>query len=200
MNDLRKNMDDKSFYIFGLGAIGSNLLMQLAKVYKNPRFYGIDYDIVEERNIDTQAYLLQQIGLPKAFAMTVVLNLKSKNINYAPIERRIISKDDIKNIIMGEDAVIIDCFDNSESRSLIHGKNCLHVGFSPQYTAEIIWDENYSVPNDIPEDQNDICEVSDAVPFINFVVSMACMNIINFVDNNEKNDIIITNKTVIRNL
>lgn len=189
-----------NFYIFGLGAIGSNLLLQLSKRYKDAKFFGIDYDTVEDRNIDTQAYLLHQIGQPKAMAMSVVLGLKLKNVDYTPIERKIVSKDDVRTLVKLEDAVIIDCFDNSESRSFIHGKNCVHVGFSPQYAAEIIWDENYSVPKDIPEDQDDICEVTEAVPFINFVVSLACMNIVNLVDNNLKSDIIIVNKTQIRTL
>lgn len=189
-----------NFYIFGLGAIGSNILMQLSKRYKEAMFYGIDYDTVEDRNIDTQAYLIHQVGQPKAIAMSVVLGLKSRSIKYTPIEKRITDSEDIKNIVKEENAIIIDCFDNAESRSFVSGKNCVHVGFSPQYAAEIIWDENYSVPNNIPEDQDDICEVTEAVPFINFVVSLACLNIINFVDNNSKRDIIITNKIRIQEL
>jgi hypothetical protein len=189
-----------NFYIFGLGAIGSNLLVQLSKRYKDAKFYGIDYDIVEDRNIDTQAYLLHQIGKPKALAMAIVIGLRSRNYSYTPIERKIISAKDVKALVRDENSIVIDCFDNSESRSFISGKNCLHVGFSPQYAAEMIWDENYSVPGDIPEDQNDICEVTEAIPFINFVVSLACMNIINFVDNNQKRDIIVTNKTRIQEL
>lgn len=188
------------FFIFGLGAIGSNLIMQLSRIYGDCSFFGIDFDKVEERNIDTQAYFLHHINLPKAQAMSVIFGLKSRSVLYTPIIAKIETEAEVEAMIPNDSSIIIDCFDNAESRALIHGKNCLHVGFSPQYSAEIIWDERYSTPNNIPPEQNDVCEMSEAVPFINLVVSLACMNINNFIDSGIKNDIIVTNKSTIKRL
>ena len=185
--------------IFGIGAIGSNLLAQLHRKYPDFQFCGVDYDTVEERNLNTQAYVLTQIGMPKAHAMAINLFLKSKHRNYVPISKKIENAGDIDTLVI-PDSLVIDCFDNAESRGFIHGENCLHIGFSPQYAAEIIWHENYSVPGDIPADQNDICEMSEAIPFINFVVSLACMNISDFIESGVKRDLIITNKNIIRYL
>ncbi|UCD04114.1 MAG: hypothetical protein JSW73_00495, partial [Candidatus Woesearchaeota archaeon] len=152
------------------------------------------------RNIDTQAYTTHNLGMQKAHAMAVALNLKSPPTNYYPIDAKIESVDHVNGIVGDDDALIIDCFDNTESRGFVHGKNCLHVGFSPQYTAEMIWDETYSVPNDIPEDQDDICDMTEAIPFINFIVSLACMNVSQFLDNGDKVDMLVTNKVKIRYL
>ncbi len=112
----------------------------------------------------------------------------------------------LRKLVPTSPVLLVDCFDNTESRQIVKNaypyvSSCiLHVGFSPQYTAEIIWNENYSVPNDIPKEQNDICEMSEAVPFINFVVSLACMNISDFFSKNEKKDLIIIDRNKILKL
>lgn len=189
-------------FVFGLGAIGSNLLTKLVTQYLNYEYYGIDYDTVEDRNIGTQAYFLYHINMPKVSAIYSVLGSKIKKFNYVPINNRIVSKNDILNLVPKENSLIIDCFDNSKSRALFSGipHNCVHIGFSPDYTAEIIWNEHYSVPGDVNPDSNDICDLTEAVSFISFVVSFASMNISNFIEKGEKTDYIITNRYNIRRL
>lgn len=195
-----------SIYVFGLGALGSNLMLQLAQKYPNHKFIGIDFDTVEERNVATQQYILPQIGMKKAQAMQVILGMNIRRVNYTGVVQRIENTGQI-SLLTGrseESILIIDCFDNTASRQLLHkfasNIDILHIGFSPQYTAEIIWDEAYSVPNDIPADQNDICEMSEAVPFINFVVSLACMTISDFFHNSTKKSLLVTNKNNILKL
>jgi molybdopterin/thiamine biosynthesis adenylyltransferase len=192
--------------VMGLGAIGSNLMLQLAQKYPNYKFTGIDFDTVEERNIATQQYIIPQIGMRKANAMQVILGMNLRRTNYTGVVQKIENTGQV-SLLTGrsdESVLIIDCFDNTESRKILHkfasNVDILHIGFSPQYTAEIIWDEEYTVPNDIPADQNDICEMSEAVPFINFVVSLACMTISDFFHNNIKKSLIITNKNNILRL
>jgi len=192
--------------IFGLGAIGSNLLLQLAKKYPNIEFMGIDYDVVEERNIMTQAYLIPHIGIKKVLAMQGVLGLNLRKFKYSPLDMKMTHKKHVANLKnIKEEHLMIDCFDNSESRKLFESANgwnpdILHIGFSPQYTAEIIWHENYSVPNDIPEEQDDICEMREAVPFITFVTGFATGVISDFIESKTKSDYIITNKYNIKKL
>lgn len=197
----------KKIFIFGLGAIGSNLLLQLIKKYPENEYIGIDYDIVEERNINTQSYLLPHVGMKKVNAIQIVLGLNMRKFNYIPLNKEITSGKDLAEMACldaVDDYLFIDCFDNSKSRKVFKVDgwkfNCLHVGFSPQYSAEMIWNENYSVPNDIPEEQNDICEMNEAIPFINFTVSRACGVISNFIEKNIKEDYIITNKYNIKKL
>lgn len=193
-------------FIFGLGAIGSNLLLQLVKKYPQFEYIGIDYDVVEERNINTQAYILPHIGLKKVQVMQGILGLNLRKFNYKGVDKKIDDSFDIyeigNNINLLSEDLILDCFDNSNSRRILNKiiGNILHIGFSPQYTAEIIWNEDYLVPNDIPKGQNDICEMSEAIPFISFVVSRACGVIFNFIEKSKKECYIITNKYDIRKL
>jgi hypothetical protein len=187
----------------GLGALGSNLLMQLIHIDPKAEFVGIDYDKVEDRNIPTQAYLLPHIGMHKAQAMQIIIGMKSNNIKYRCKIKKI--KYEYDTVIMDykdlQDVLIIDCFDNSESRRLLEGiDNCLHIGFSPQYTAEIIWGKDYTTPNDIPEDQNDICDMDQAIPFINYIVSLAGLVIKEYLDTGKKNNFAIVDKFKIRRL
>jgi len=191
--------------ILGLGSLGSNLLMQLVQKYPRATFTGIDFDKVEERNLATQQYLIPHVGMKKVDAMSILIGMKGKT-TFFPRNQKIDKLADLKKLVPAAPALLVDCFDNMESRQIIKSAypdistDILHVGFSPQYAAEIIWNENYTVPNNIPKEQNDICEMAEAVPFINFVVSLACLNISNFIENDVKKDIIIINKTTIRYL
>jgi hypothetical protein len=196
-----------TIHVLGLGAIGSNLIVQLVQKYPKFSFTGIDYDKVEERNIATQQYLLPHVGMKKVDAISIILGMKNRTTTFFPRHKKISTDQDLSELVPTPHPVLlIDCFDNSESRQIVQNAypnisgSVIHIGFSPQYSAEIIWGENYTVPNNIPQDQNDICQMSEAVPFINFVVSVACMNISNFLESNVKKDIIITNKMVIRYL
>jgi hypothetical protein len=185
------------YIVLGLGAIGSNLMMQLTKIDPKGEFVGVDFDNVEERNLNTQAYLLPHIGMPKVNALQVILAMKTRGIRYRGIHDKITTP--IKEWVQS-DTLIIDCFDNTESRRLFETfDNCLHIGFSPKYTAEIIWGK-YSAPGAVPKGEDDICEMPYAVPFINFVVSVACLSIKNFLDTQKRNSYIILDKFKIRSL
>ena len=198
----------KTYIIMGLGAIGSNLLMELINIDPKAEFIGIDFDKVEDRNINTQAYFLHHIGMYKAQAMQIVIGMKKNGIKYFPIVKKInnIYKDINlfgANQVIGsrKDILIIDCFDNAESRKLLEGiDNCLHIGFSPQYTAEIIWGKNYNTPNNIPKDQDDICEMSYASSFIKYIVGFAGIVIKEYLETGNRNNYAILDKYKIRKL
>jgi hypothetical protein len=189
-----------NIYVFGLGAIGSNMLLQLIKKYQDFSFYGIDFDKVEDRNMNTQAYFLNHVGLSKAQALMPVIGTKLRKFQYKPFVRKISAPKDIFDLVQetggAKDYLLLDCFDNAQSRKLfdIIGGNILHVGFSPQYAAEILWHENYSAPNDLLEGQNDICVMTEAIPFINFVVSLAAFAVSDFIDNKIKTNYLVTSK------
>lgn len=198
-----------TIYVFGLGAIGSNLLLQLAKKYPNFKFVGIDYDVVEERNLGNQAFLRPHIEMPKAHVMNIVLSLKLQNFNYCGVDKEIKNSNDLKEIVKDVQStgefLIIDCFDNSASRKIIVDeffdcKSLIHIGFSPQYTAEIIWNYQYEVPGDVDPHGADICEVRDAIPFIGFVNNFAALVISDYIEDGVQNNFIITNRYQIKKL
>lgn len=181
--------------VYGLGAIGSNLLVQLGKQFPDFEFHGIDFDKVEDRNIRTQAYFLEHVGVHKADAMRVVLSRYIRKPLYKPFKLRIDRPEQI-----GKHDLIVDCFDNAASRELfkyVEG-NVLHVGFSPLYTAECIWNGLYDVPNDVDPTKGDICSMTDAVSFIHFVVNAAVLNISQWLATKKQNNFIVTGKNRIR--
>lgn len=187
--------------VAGLGAIGSNLLLELARTHQNLSFIGLDYDKVEERNLKTQIYFLDHISMPKAKAAGIVLNRYHRTVKYTPIDFKIDHPSQIgKFIQLNTEDLVLDCFDNTASRKITCDlkANILHIGFSPQYTAEIIWNENYSVPNDVQG--LDICELSEACSFIHFTASLSSMVITDFLEKGIKNNFIITNKWQIKKL
>lgn len=193
--------------VFGLGAIGSNMMVQLHKRYPDANFIGVDYDKVEDRNIKTQAYFQEHKGKPKAAVMPTVLARKDSIVKYTPVNKKITSRQDIADVILpltmtnptGK-LIIIDAFDNTEARQLLRDfdfMNVVHVGFSPQYTAEIFWQEQYVVPGEIVG-TFDICELDAAVFFIHLVVNFAALKISEYLDNDTKENFIILDKYKIR--
>jgi len=188
------------FTIYGLGAIGSNLLVQLSKQYPDAEFIGVDFDKVEERNIRTQAYFLEHVGHPKALAMRSILGRYNRKPNYKPINFKVTSQ-----VQLDANDIAIDCFDNSASRKLLKlpkdsDGHMLHVGFSPFYTAECIWNENYDVPGDVDPAHADICSMQDAVPFIHYVVNSAALSISDWIQKGQKRDFLVTGKTRLKYL
>jgi len=187
--------------VCGLGAIGSNLIVQLNKQYPFYNFIGIDFDNVEERNIKTQAYFISHVGQSKTQSMFSVFSTKHRKVNYKGIRNKIESIADLELIrknFPSENYLYIDCFDNVNSRKIFSGlrkeDSCLHIGFSPQFSAEIIWHEDYEVPGEMDPSGVDICTLDEASSFITFVVSFGSMVIDNFFKEGKKESFIIKNK------
>lgn len=186
----------ENIYVFGLGALGSNILVQLARAYPNTTFHGIDFDKVEERNLRTQAYFMEHLNQPKAIAMAAVLHRINKKPKYNAINTRI-----TKPIGVKKDGLVLDCFDNLESREIVRKLQCdniLHVGFSPEFTADIGWEgKDYSLPGEMKPGV-DICTLDSAGPFIQFVCSFVCLQIVRFIEDGVKVDYGVTGKWQIK--
>lgn len=200
----------EKIFVYGLGSLGSNLLLQLAKKYPDIHFIGIDYDKVEDRNVGIQAYFLEHVNVPKVIAMSAVLQRFNRKSHYTPknVEIKCIKDlDAVINEFGDKNSLLIDCVDNSKSRAYsTYTKESkletevIHVGFSPHLAAEIIWDEKYTVPGPVDPNADDICEVRDAIPFIGFVVNLASMIISDYIDEGVKDNYIIVNRFDIRKI
>ncbi|GAI02622.1 unnamed protein product, partial [marine sediment metagenome] len=76
--------------------------------------------------------------------------------------------------------LIIDAFDNSKSRQLVKefsdkeksNYSCLHIGFSGDY-GEIIWNQDYRVPDDKGEDDCDYPLARNLIMLLTGVASEA---------------------------
>ena len=140
----------------GAGALGSLLADNLARQGFN-QWKVIDRDRIEEHNVGTQLYGESEVGAWK------VEVLRNRLFRAVGVEIEAIAKeftDRNAAAILKGSGVVIDTFDNSASRQLVQHRcrsealACLHVGLFADY-AEVIWDENYRVPRDVP---GDVCE------------------------------------------
>jgi len=185
-----------NIYVFGAGALGSNLMTNIVVdiQLKNVVFFTIDYDTVEARNIQagTQFYFREQIGKQKVDALRMnVYTFFNKKIT--AINKKI-AQSNISEFST-DDSLFIDAFDNASSRNLLYTYckqnkiNCIHIGFSPQFTFEVTWNDAYSV-QDNSNLKIDICELSGARSFIKTVCGMASQVILQYVNKSEKINLI----------
>lgn len=178
--------------ICGAGAIGSNLAENLVR-----QGFGnlavIDKDRIEDRNINTQVWTKREIGMQKVAALKYRL-YEITGMEVSGINKELKNKwKTIKKFLKG--SLIIDAFDNSKSRQLIkdavehlYPSNCLHIGFSGDY-GEIIWNEDYRVPDDKGEDD---CDYPLARNLIMLLTGVASEVIVRFVVSREKRSYTIT--------
>ena len=172
--------------ICGAGAIGSNLTANLASARVSDEICVLDYDKIELRNIEagTQLYMRDQVSKLKVDA------LQYNIYRWLQSKIKIIIKK-FNGYSDGEYDLVVDCFDNYESRKLLQDwvrKNkieCLHVGFSSKMTFEIEWDEFYEVPEDDLGDF-DVCEAMGARGFIQSVAGMASSVVLEYLESGDK--------------
>lgn len=176
--------------ICGAGAIGSNLTENLVR-----QGFGnltvIDKDRIEDRNINTQVWTKRDIGALKVNA------LRFRIFEIVGIDiKTFISTFSVKNRarLISPRAFVVDAFDNSLSRQLLKdfclkaGIECLHIGFSGDY-GEIIWNEDYRVPDDKGEDD---CDYPLARNLIMLLTGVASEVIVRFVVSGEKRSYTVT--------
>jgi molybdopterin-synthase adenylyltransferase len=111
-------------------------------------------------------------------------------INTVPSE---VTEENIKKILGGVNFVV-DSFDNTESRKLVtdfcksNKIDCLHVGLNAGY-AEVIWNEQYTVPK---KSGPDVCEYPLARNVVLLAVTVATEVIIRYVLESVKESYTIT--------
>lgn len=182
-----------TYVLFGLGALGSNIADNLAR-HGAVDFFGIDDDRVEEHNIGTQIYCLNDIGKQKGSVVSKYLYSVTKAKLNPIIER--FNEDNLARIekkFLGiSDLILIDTFDNSESRQLVqdvsrvHKVNCIHAGMSGDGYGEVYWDEDYKVPG--KSLGVDVCEYPLARNLAVMVSAICVESIVNFVISGEKSN------------
>ncbi|MCK4901954.1 MAG: ThiF family adenylyltransferase, partial [Thermoplasmatales archaeon] len=75
---IKKKLKESCIGIAGLGGLGSNAAVALARAGIG-RLILIDFDVIEESNLTRQYYFLDQIGEPKTIALQN--NIKKINPN-----------------------------------------------------------------------------------------------------------------------
>jgi molybdopterin-synthase adenylyltransferase len=170
----------------GAGAIGSLLADNLARQGFR-QWKVIDRDRAQGHNVSTQLYGEAEVGAWKVEA------LRSRLFRAVGVEVEAVAKElterNSRSLLKGS-GVVIDAFDNSAARRLVQDRcraeflPCLHVGLHADY-AEVIWDENYRVPGDVP---GDVCDYPLARNLVLLAVAVASEALIRFVLDSSKDD------------
>ena len=188
---LLAKMAEQEFIVCGAGAIGSNLIENMIRQgFK--KITVIDFDRVDDHNRHTQTWHRRDIGqLKTAILKNQVFSIMGLTIYDFP------RKLDESNVgkVLKKGAIIIDGFDNHESRKLVtvhclkNDIECLHVGLNKD-CAEIHWNEAYHIPE--PIKGMDVCEYPLARNVIMMAVSVASEVLIRFLDNGSRQNYFIT--------
>ena len=185
--------------IFGLGAAGSNFLLNMAHAHPSISLAGVDFDIVEARNYEagTQPYTKVDINRPKVQAMQRILSASRKTMIGHSV--KIISVQQIENIAGDpKNVLLVDAFDNIEARNYflpLKGKyNILHIGFSPTLTGEAVWAESYPEMTPNGKVEFDVCQAHIARPFIHGLTAIAALIATEFIDTGAKKNVYFDSK------
>ena len=190
--DALKKIAEVHITVCGLGAIGSNLTEKLTRQgFRN--FCIIDFDRIEEHNIGTQSYHLDEVGMQKAQALRSHLFRISK----ASVEFRSSKLDESNDRrFLSGPGIVVDSFDNRASRKVVTEfcaqtkKDCLHLGLNEAY-GEVMWNEEYRIPQDRGFDT---CNYPLARNIIMLTVAVASETLIEFVLTGKKTNRFITLK------
>lgn len=193
--DLLKKIALTPIIVCGAGAIGSNLVDNIIRQgFENITV--IDKDRVENHNRNTQVWGRRDVGQLKTASLRLhAFNNMEVSIKVVPKE---LTKDNISKFIKPDPGlIVVDGFDNSESRALVTNHcnelkiKCLHVGLFQDY-AEVIWNEFYRVPKDTQAE--DVCEYPLARNVIIIAVSVASEVIIRNIESSKKENYTVTLK------
>lgn len=189
-NDLVEQPSETSITICGAGALGSNLTDSLTRQGAT-KLRVIDNDRVEEHNVGTQIYGMADVG---AWKVDVLRGHVFRSVEVDIDARRAeLSARTVRKCLRDSD-VVIDAFDNTAAREIVtrycreHGLPCLHVGLAADY-AEVVWNQNYSVPDDGGED---VCDYPLARNIVQFAVTVASEVLIRWIADGKQADYSLT--------
>ena len=172
--------EKRQIVVFGVGAIGSNLVDHLARMGFG-QIAVFDNDRVEKHNVHNQVYTKKQVGQLKVDALKAhVYNAVGVTIE---TDSRLVSAENIGRIAKKYpvDTIFVDAFDNEKSRMVLKEnlKDCLHVGLSDSY-LECAWQDRYLVPQRPPG--VDVCEYPQARSIVVMSFMMAGEAICRFIE------------------
>ena len=164
-------IDPGPVVLVGAGALGSHVAL-FARNWANSLLV-VDHDRVEAKNVLAQVHTRMGLGANKAVSLQRTLQgLFGARVGVAPHR---FTRDNAKILVQGA-ALVLDCTDNIEARTLISeaagqaGIPCLHGAVSADGTfARIIWDDLPFVADAEGAPGAATCEGGEALPFFGVV-------------------------------
>ena len=113
-------MSETSVAVCGLGGLGSNIAISLARAGVG-KLHMIDFDKVDISNLNRQQYFPEQLGMYKSDALYETLK---RIAPYCEIQKDCVKLDD-DNIprLLADDDIIVEAFDKAEQKAML--VNCV---------------------------------------------------------------------------
>ncbi|MCR5144186.1 MAG: thiamine biosynthesis protein ThiF [Lachnospiraceae bacterium] len=113
---LQKKLSNTTVAICGLGGLGSNIAISLARAGIG-KLILIDYDHVDITNLHRQQYKATQIGMPKTKALSDNLSEIAPYISLETYTTKI-TEDNISQLINSAD-IVCEAFDKAEAKAML---------------------------------------------------------------------------------
>lgn len=113
--NIHKKLKNGKVAILGLGGLGSNIAVSLARVGVGDLVL-VDYDVVEPSNLNRQQYFVEHIGMKKTDALKNILEKINPFVN---IETKdvFVTKENIE--FLNDRDIIIEAFDDARCKAMI---------------------------------------------------------------------------------
>lgn len=118
--ELQKKLSEASVAVCGLGGLGSNIAIALARAGVG-RLHILDFDRVDISNLNRQQYFPEQLGMLKSDALCDTLSRISP---YCEIQKDCVrlTEENIPELLSGED-IICEAFDRADQKAML--VNCV---------------------------------------------------------------------------
>ena len=114
--DIQQKFDRASVGIAGLGGLGSNIAVHLARLGVG-RLVLVDFDTVDVTNLNRQHYTMKDIGVPKTLALLEQLEEINPYLQYEPYTERVIPAN-VERMFAGCD-VVCEAFDRADQKAML---------------------------------------------------------------------------------
>lgn len=114
--DIQQKLDRASVGIAGLGGLGSNIAVHLARLGVG-RLALVDFDTVDVTNLNRQHYTMKDIGVPKTLALLEQLEEINPYLQYEPYTERVIPAN-VERMFAGCD-VVCEAFDRADQKAML---------------------------------------------------------------------------------
>ena len=113
--EIQKKLDGATVGIAGLGGLGSNLAVFLARLGVGHMIL-VDFDVVDITNLNRQHYTMKDLGVPKTLALVEQLEAINPYLTYETYTERVVPAN-VERLFSDCD-VIVEAFDTTDSGSV----------------------------------------------------------------------------------
>ena len=142
--EIHNKINSKSIAVCGLGGLGSNLSIALARAGIG-HLHLIDFDVVDATNLNRQQYFIKHLGMKKTEALKSILNEINPFMKITVSDIKV-DNENIKSLFTNED-IIAECFDSAAAKAmLIDG---ISENYSDKYIVSASGMAGYGNSNEI---------------------------------------------------